>query len=161
MSVLAFASLSSSRPRSATRIRARTVGDFLTWCADAGVASIIAVQPLHVVGWIKLQTRERSAPTVKLRLAAICHLFGWLVTGQVVPTNPATSVRGSAHSVHKCKTPVLDPLEARQLLDSIDVGTPIGLRSRALITLMVYSFARIGAALAMRVEDVFVQNHRL
>lgn len=56
---------------------------------------------------------------------------------------------------------MLDPLEARLLLDAIDVSTPIGLRDRALIGLMIYSFARIGAALAMRVEDVFVQNRRL
>ena len=44
---------------------------------------------------------------------------------------------------------------------AIDVTTPAGLRDRALIGLMVYSFARIGAALGMRVEDVFVQNRRL
>jgi len=56
---------------------------------------------------------------------------------------------------------VLDPSEARALLDAIDVSTPIGLRDRALIGLMVYSFARIGAALAMKVEDVYVQNRRL
>jgi len=56
---------------------------------------------------------------------------------------------------------VLDPSEARQLLDSSDVTTPVGLRDRALIGLMVYSFARIGAALAMKVEDVTVQNRRL
>lgn len=47
------------------------------------------------------------------------------------------------------------------LLAAIDLTTPIGLRDRALIGLMVYSFAHIGAALAMRVEDVFVQNRRL
>jgi integrase len=47
------------------------------------------------------------------------------------------------------------------LLDSIDVTTPVGLRDRALIGLMVYSFARIGAALGMRVEDVYTQNRRL
>ncbi len=143
------------------RAYARAVNDFLSWCEVAGVASVIAVQPLHVTSWIELQTRERSAPTVKLRLAAIRHLFDWLVTGQVIPTNPAASVRGPSHSVRKGKTPVLDPAEARALLDSIDVSAPIGLRDRALIALMVYSFARVGAALAMRVEDVFVQNRRL
>ncbi|MGI4800607.1 MAG: tyrosine-type recombinase/integrase [Janthinobacterium lividum] len=143
------------------RAYARAVSDFLTWCEAVGVPSIVAVQPLHVASWIELQTRERSAPTVKLRLAAIRHLFDWLVTGQVTPTNPASSVRGPSHSVRKGKTPVLDPAEARALLDSIDASTPIGLRDRALIGLMIYSFARIGAALAMRVEDVFVQNRRL
>ena len=78
-----------------------------------------------------------------------------------MPVNPAASVRGPAHSVKRGKTPVLDPAEARALLDAIDVTTPVGLRDRALIGLMVYSFARIGAALAMKVEDVYVQNRRL
>ena len=79
----------------------------------------------------------------------------------MLPFNPATAVRGPKHSAKGDKTPVLDPSEARQLLDSIDVSTPIGLRDRALIALMVYSFARVGAATAMKVEDVFTQNRRL
>ncbi|WP_244851809.1 tyrosine-type recombinase/integrase [Caballeronia sp. SL2Y3] len=143
------------------RAYARAAGDFLAWCAGAGVTSITAVQPLHVAAWIELQTQTLSAPTVKQRLAAIRHLFDWLVTGQIVPHNPAASVRGPSHTTKKGKTPVLDANEARQLLDRIDVSTPIGLRDRALIALMVFSFARIGAALAMRVEDVYVQQRRL
>ena len=59
------------------------------------------------------------------------------------------------------KTPVLDPPRRARCIDSIDVSTPVGLRDRALIGLMVYSFARVGAALGMRVEDVYVQNRRL
>jgi integrase len=62
--------------------------------------------------------------------------------------------------VRSGKTPVLDSAEARRLLDAIDTSTPAGLRDRALIGLMVYSFARIGAALTMKVEDVFTQNGR-
>jgi len=143
------------------RAYARAVGSFLTWCEDNGVLSIAAVQPLHVALWIELQTRERSAPSVKQQLAAIRHLFDWLVTGQVIPTNPAASVRGPSHVVRQGKTPVLEPAEARALLDAIDTTTHAGLRDRALIALMVYSFARVGAALAMKVEDVFTQNRRL
>jgi site-specific recombinase XerD len=143
------------------RAYARAAGDFLTWCAGAGVTSLVEVQPLHVAAWIELQTATHAAPTVKQRLAAIRHLFDWLVTGQVVPHNPAASVRGPSHTTKKGRTPVLDATEARQLLDRIDVSTPVGLRDRALIALMVFSFARIGAALAMRVEDVYVQQRRL
>jgi integrase len=65
------------------------------------------------------------------------------------------------HIVKDGKTPILDPAEARALLDSIDTATPAGLRDRALIALMVCSFARVGAATGMKVEDVFVQNRRL
>lgn len=143
------------------RAYGRAVREFLGWCSDVRVHSITAVQPLHVAAWIEQQTREHAAPTAKLRLAALRHLFDWLVMGHVVPMNPAASVRGPSHTAKIGKTPVLDPAEARALLDSIDVTTPGGLRDRALIALMVYSFARIGAALSMKVEDVYTQNRRL
>lgn len=143
------------------RAYGRAVNEFLTWCHDVGVPDLVAVGPLHVATWIELQTQTLAAPSVKQRLAAIRHLFDWLVVGQVVPHNPAASVRGPSHTARTGKTPVLDPAEARQLLDSIDVNTHAGLRDRALIALMVFSFARIGAALTMKVEDVYTQNRRL
>ena len=139
----------------------RAAEEFLTWCASAGVPSITAVQPVHVATWIEIATRELAAPSVKQRLAALRHLFDWLVNGQAVPVNPAHAVRGPRHVVISGQTPVLDPAEARALLGSIHVSTVAGLRDRALIGLMVYSFARIGAALGMAVEDVYTQNRRL
>jgi site-specific recombinase XerC len=124
-----------------------------------GVTALAAVQPVHVAAYIEQLTGEHSAATAKQRLAAIRHLFDWLVVGQVIPLNPAASVRPK-HIVKKGKTPVLSPKETRRLLGSINVNTHAG-RDRALIGLMVYSFARIGAALAMKVDDVYVQNRRL
>jgi len=143
------------------RAYVRATGDFLAWCELHGVGSLAAVQPLHVAAYIEEMSQARSAPTAKQALAAIRHLFDWLVTGQIVPVNPAASVRGPSHKVRRGKTSVLEPSEARQLLDSIDVETIIGLRDRALIGLMVYSFARVGAALGMKVEDLYVQQRRL
>ncbi len=143
------------------RAYTRATIDFLGFMAERGVGELCAIEPLHVAAWAEWLGGQVSVPTVKQRLAAVRHLFDWLVVAQVVPVNPAASVRGPAHSVRRGKTPVLDPHEARRLLDAIDIDTPVGLRDRALIGLMVYSFARVGAALAMRVEDVFVQNRRL
>jgi site-specific recombinase XerC len=97
------------------RAYARAADEFLAWCASVGVPSIAAVQPVHVAAWIEAATRELAAPSVKQRLAAIRHLFDWLVTGQVVPVNPAGSVRGPRHVVTTGQTPVLDPSEARAL----------------------------------------------
>ena len=143
------------------RAYARAVGEFLAWCQGGGITALSQIEPLHVAAWIELELGQKSAPSVKLELAALRHLFDWLVVSQVIPVNPAASVRGPRHTVRVGKTPVLDPDEARHLLDSIDTSTPAGLRDRALIALMVYSFARIGAAVGMRVEDVYTQNRRL
>ena len=87
-------------------------------------------------------------------------LFDWLVVGHTLNLNPAHAVRGPKHVVKKGKTPVLTADEARILLDSIDTSSVMGLRDRALIALMAYTFARVGAALAMKVEDYFIQGRR-
>ena len=143
------------------RSYAKAATEFFGWCELCGVRSLDAITPIHVAGWIEEMTGTHSAPTVKQRLAAVRHLFDWLVTGQIMPTNPAHSVRGPKHSRRKGKTPALSPEEARQLLDSIPTHTLIGKRDRALIGLMTYTFARIGAATGMEVRDVYSQNRRL
>jgi site-specific recombinase XerC len=75
----------------------RAAEEFLAWCASVGVPSIAAVQPVHVATWIEASTRELAEPSVKQRLAALRHLFDYLVNGQVVPVNPAHTVRGPRH----------------------------------------------------------------
>nr|WP_245206507.1 tyrosine-type recombinase/integrase [Rhizobium sp. 16-488-2a] len=139
----------------------KAVTEFLSWCELRELTTLAAITPVHVAGWIEGLTKTHSAPTVKQRLAAVRHLFDWLVTGQVMVSNPAHSVRGPAHSRRRGKTPVLSPQEARQLLDSLPTDTIVGKRDRALIGLMIYTFARIGAATSMEVRDVIMQNRRL
>lgn len=134
--------------------------DFFDWCQQRGLSDLSNVEPLHVAAWIEGLQSRYSASTVKQRLAGVKRLFDWLVIGQVVRSNPASSVRGPRLVIRKGKTPVLDASEVRHLLDAIDTAKIVGLRDRALIGLMVYSFARVGAALSMRVEDVFIQNRR-
>lgn len=136
------------------------VAEFATWCEQHGLLSLQAIEPIHVATYIESLQGRLAAPSIKQHLAAIRMLFDWLVVGQVIPTNPASSVRGPKYSTKKGKTPVLTADEARALLDSIDVSTVDGLRDRALIGLMVYTFARIGAAITMQVEDVYIQGRR-
>lgn len=144
------------------RAYGRAVSDFAQFCEHAGVTELRRVQPLHVAAWVEELDGRVAAPSVKIALAAVRMLFDWLVVGQVVPTNPASAVRGPKYSVKKGKTPVLSADEARTLIESIPTDSLVGLRDRALIALMTYSFARVGAAAErMRVEDVYVQGRRM
>jgi site-specific recombinase XerD len=136
------------------------VRQFSVFCAVNGIEDLARIEPIHVAAFVEDQLRDHSRPTVKQRLAALRMLFDWLVVGQVLPANPAHAVRGPRHSQKKGKTPLLNVEEARALLDSIDAASLPGLRDRALIGLMVYTFARVGAAISMRVEDYFVQGRR-
>jgi site-specific recombinase XerD len=147
---------------------------FAQWCEARGIRELAAAEPIHVAAFVKHLQGEFSAPTVKQHLAALRMLCDWLVTGHVLDVNPAHAVRGPKYVVKKGKTPVLTAEEARELLDSIaltrnagakrqaESSEPslIGLRDRALIGAMVYTFARINAVLQMKVSDYFVQGRR-
>ncbi len=142
------------------RAYVEAVRQFSAFCAEIGIADLAQVEPVHVAAFVEAQLRLHSKPTVKQRLAALRMLFDWMVVGQVIPTNPAHAVRGPKHTQRRGKTPVLQAEEARTLLDSIDTSCLPGLRDRALIGLMVYTFARVGAAISMKVEDFYVQGRR-
>jgi site-specific recombinase XerD len=133
---------------------------FAEWCAARGIGQLADVQPFHVAAFVKELQGQLAPPTVKQHLAALRMLFDWLVTGHVLDVNPAHAVRGPKYVVRKGKTPVLNVDEARALLDSIDTSSAVGLRDRALIGLMVYTFARVNAATRMKVRDYFIQGRR-
>jgi site-specific recombinase XerD len=136
---------------------ARAVADFCQWCESRGLA-LENLEPVIVASYI--EQHPGSPPTVKQHLAAIRMLFDWLVIGQVIPMNPAASVRGPKYVVKRGKTPVISSAEARILLDSINGGHVVGLRDRALIGAMVFSFARVGAVVGMKVEDYYQNGKR-
>ena len=73
------------------------------------------IRPFDVAAWVKSCSEKHAAPGVKQQLAAVRMLFDWLITGQVVPINPAAAVRGPKHVVKTGKTPVLDGAEWRKL----------------------------------------------
>jgi integrase/recombinase XerD len=137
----------------------RAVAQFLDWCEGRG-ATLQTIEPLHVAAYVELLTKERAPMTVKQHLAAVRMMFDWMVTGGFLPVNPAASVRGPRYQVKKGKTPVLHVEEMRRFLEKVDISTVIGLRDRALIALMVYSFGRVGAVVKMRVKDYFPKGKR-
>ncbi len=153
----------------------RNAFEFFHWCHGRGLRDLKDIKPVVVAAYIEQLQQSHAKPTVKQHLASIRMLFDWLVTGQAAHANPAQSVRGPKHVVKTGKTPVLTADETRMLLDSIpvtrvtsidaqghDICVPdlTGLRDRAIIAAMVFTFARVGAMVAMTVEDYYTQGKR-
>jgi integrase/recombinase XerD len=148
------------RNRNTRAAYAQAVSQFFRWCEAHRIIDLEDIRPVVISAYVEELGATRSAPTVKQHLAAIKMLFDWLVIGQVVPMNPASSVRGPKHVTKRGKTPVLTADQARHLLDSINVDTIVGLRDRAMIGLMCYTFARVSAMVHMRVEDYYQSGKR-
>lgn len=151
--------IASIRNRHTRRSYARQANLFLSWCQAHGLSDVRQVRTEHVAAYIEQATRsDLEAASVKQALAALRMLFSWLVVHQVVRENPATAVRGPKLSVSEGKTPNLPAEEVAVLIESIPTDTLVGLRDRALIGLMAYTFARVGAALAMNVGDYYPEG---
>ena len=138
----------------------RATARFCSWSEQRGL-ELKDVSPIVVAAYIEELGQTLAIPTVKQHLAALRMLFDWLVVGQVIPLNPAASVRGPKHVVKKGKTPVLAATEARDLLASIPEANLVGLRDRALICVMLFSFARVSATVGMSVQDYYPQGRRM
>jgi len=148
------------RNRNTRTAYAQAVGNFFRWCEVRSLRELGALEPVHVAAYVEHLGKTHAAPSVKQHLAAVRMLFDWLVVGQVVRSNPASVVRGPRHVVKRGRMPILSPEEAHALFESIPTDSLVGLRDRALIGVLIYSFARITAALSMRVEDYYPQGKR-
>jgi integrase/recombinase XerD len=147
---------------------AHAVHRFAEWNDGKGFR-LTGLKPFHVAAYVEQLGNDLAKPSVKQHLAAIRMLFDYLVIGQVVEHNPASSVRGPKYVLKMGKTPVLSKEEMKQLLAvTVPQDTEkmkereliARLRDRALIGVLFYSFARISAVLHMNVEDYWQQGKR-
>ncbi len=66
----------------------------MRWYEGRGILELGQVKPINVAGGIEELQGKRSAPTMKHHLACVRMLSDLLVTGQVVPADPAHAARG-------------------------------------------------------------------
>jgi integrase/recombinase XerD len=133
------------------RAYARAVIRFLAWCERHGL-ELRQITP-GLVGEY-LNEIEGSAPTRNQALAALRHFFDNLVTRHAVALNPFASVRGTKHSALEGSTPEISVEQARKLLRSIDTSQVVGLRDRAVLGVLAYTGARVGAVARLRLGDL-------
>jgi site-specific recombinase XerD len=81
------------RSANTRRAYARACTRFFAWCEERGL-TLTTIRPHDVATYIETRHQTHSAPDVKQQLAAVRMLFDWLITGQIVPVNPAAAVRG-------------------------------------------------------------------
>ena len=150
----------TSRKRNTDLTAYRAIRRFFTWCEHHQLGALHEIEPLHIEAYFEHLHGCMKAASSRQHLEPIRKLFAWLVTGQALPTNPAHTLRIPKPDLRRDKIPALALDPALALLDSVDTSTLIGLRDRALIGVVAYSSAGVGAAVAMRVED-YAANRQL
>jgi site-specific recombinase XerD len=134
------------------------IGQFLTWCQRAGFRDLEDIEPISVAAYV--EQHPGSPATIKQHMSAIRMLFSWLTEKGILAMNPAREVKTEKFSRGEGKTPAFVEGEVQSLLGAIESSTHIGLRNRALLGTLAYSFARLGAVVNLKVEDYFPSGKR-
>ena len=143
------AKIRNSHTRRAYR---RAVVNFLEWC-ELRQRQLHEVSPADV--GIYLEQLSLSVASKKQILAGLRHFFDGMVTRHAIALNPALSVRGERYQVLEGKTPEITIKQARKLLSSIDTDTVVGLRDKAVMSILIYTAARVGAVARLKVKDLY------
>ena len=130
------------------------------WGKQVGLKHLSEIRPLHVATYIESISGELSASSVKQHRAALSKCFDFLVVRQIVGENPVATVVGPKLKVTKGKTPTLTDEEFLDLIESIPNDTLIGLRDRAFLTLLAYTWPRVSAAVGLRIKDYYPKGKR-
>ena len=147
---------------------------FFAWTGKKRL-SLGDIKSYHVSGYIAELAEDHATPTVKQHLATLRMLFDWLIVGQVIGVNPAAAVRGRQARRQKGQNagaqsrpgqraarqhPAQNRPAPKEGEEDNRPPSVMGLRDRALIAVMVFSFARVNAALGMKVEDYYTEGRR-
>ncbi|MBI1777703.1 MAG: tyrosine-type recombinase/integrase [Proteobacteria bacterium] len=151
------AGLGNANTRSAYEAALRR---FTAWCRAKHIDDPALIGSEHARIYFEALCREVKPATARQHAAALHGAFGWLVAANALKYDPTRTIRGPRRAPSPARRPALSAAETRQLLQSIDTTTRIGLRDRALIALLVYGCARIGAVIAMRIEDYYLLGKR-
>lgn len=133
--------------------------EFGKWAESKGIA-LDQVKPFMLAAYREELQKRYHVRSVKQHLSALRRLFDQMVIDQVIPMNPAATVRGPKFSAKQGVTPILSEEETRKLFDSLDTSHVVGLRDRAILSVLVYAMARVGAVTTMQVRDFYQQGRR-
>ena len=137
----------------------RDVARFGRWCDERGFR-LEEVTTIHLAAYREELRRDVAAPTVKRHFSALRRLFSWWVEKGVLERNPVREVKTERFSRTEGKTPAFELEDMTRLFASFDTESLVGLRDRALIAVMAYTFARVEAAVSLKVKDYYPLGRR-
>ena len=128
---------------------------FFAFCSEYKL-ELDRAKPYHVGMWLK--RHPGSVATQRQHLAAVRLLFDHLLEKGVVDINPAARAKAPRLERESAHTPIFEQNEIKTFLDAIKADSLIDKRDKALFSTLAYSWARVSAAVGLKVEDYYERN---
>ena len=128
---------------------------FFAFCSEYKL-ELDRAKPYHVGMWLK--RHPGSVATQRQHLAAVRLIFDHLLEKGVADINPAARAKAPRLERESAHTPIFEQNEIKTFLDAIKVDSLIDKRDKALFSTLAYSWARVSAAVGLKVEDYYERN---
>ncbi|HMZ85628.1 MAG TPA: site-specific tyrosine recombinase XerD [Giesbergeria sp.] len=109
---------------------------------------LLQVQEADLQAYFAYRHAQTRATTANRRLTVFKRFFGWALRERLVAQDPTLRLQAARQPLRVPKT--LSQAQVEALLAAPDVGTPLGLRDRALLELMYASGLRVSELVALK-----------
>jgi integrase/recombinase XerD len=117
------------------------------WLAPHG-KGLLQVQETDLQAYFAYRHAQTRATTANRRLTVFKRFFGWALRERLVAQDPTLRLQAARQHLRVPKT--LSQAQVEALLAAPDVGTPLGLRDRAMLELMYASGLRVSELVALK-----------
>ena len=117
------------------------------WLAPQG-KGLLQTQEADVQAYFAHRHAQTRATTANRRLTVFKRFFGWALRERLVAQDPTLRLQAARQPLRVPKT--LSQAQVEALLAAPDVGTPLGLRDRAMLELMYASGLRVSELVALK-----------
>ena len=109
---------------------------------------LLQVQETDLQAYFAYRHAQTRATTANRRLTVFKRFFGWALRERLVAQDPTLRLQAARQPLRVPKT--LSQAQVEALLAAPDVGTPLGLRDRAMLELMYASGLRVSELVALK-----------
>ena len=138
----------------------RYIRDFIAWADERGVThpSQVSRQVLErYQRWLYHYRKRDGAPLSvagqRCKLVPLRGFFRWLTKTAEIPANPAADME-LPRKIKRLPRTVLTAEEAERVMVCVDLGTPIGLRDRAMLEVLYATGMRRHEIAALELGDI-------
>jgi site-specific recombinase XerD len=137
-----------------------TVKKFCSMFEIQNVDQLRSVTSMHI---IKFRDAMKAAgeknASINNRLSGLSSLFKHLIERQVLKSNPVYGVKAMKKDYRKVKSRALANAEIDAILKQPDTSKTIGLRDKAILSILFNAGTRVGTVAALRGKDIYEENN--
>ena len=137
-----------------------TVKKFCSMFEIQNIEQLRSITSLHVIKFrdAMKEAGEKNS-SINNRLSGLSSLFKHLIERQIIKANPVYGVKAMKKNYRKVQSRAMVNAEIDAILKQPDTSKLVGLRDKAILSILFNLGTRVGTITALRGRDIYEENN--